>query len=302
MTRLTALILAVFASLLPSSAWAQLKVVATTADLASLAQDIGREHARVTALALHTQDPHFVDARPHLALELAKADLLLAVGLDLEIGWLGTLQTGSRNGKIQSGARGYLECSAFVRVLEIPKGKVDRSRGDVHPTGNPHYMFDPRQAARVAKGIAERMAELDPENAAAYKQNAIALIKQLGVANRAWQKQLAPARGAKVIAYHKSFPYLADWLGLTVVEHVEPKPGIPPNPHHVAHVMATARRHDVRVILQESFYPSKVAQVIAEKTGTHLVRIPAAPNFRGGQSYIAHMGAIVSEISKAYAK
>lgn len=302
MPKLLSLLISLSLTLFAAGATAQLKVVATTADLASIAHEVGGERVEVTALALHTQDPHFVDARPHLALALARADLLLAVGLDLEVGWLRTLQVGSRNGKIQSGASGYLECSEFVRVLEVPKGQVDRSAGDVHPGGNPHYLYDPRQAARVAKGIAERMASLDPEHAAAYKKNAIAFIKRLGAATAAWNKKLKGARGAKVIAYHKSFPYLADWLGMTVLEHVEPKPGIPPNPHHVAHVMAVAKKAEVRVILQEAFYPSKVSEVIAERTGTQLVRIPAAPNFRGGQSYLAHMDAIVNSLGKVYSK
>ncbi|HMR08328.1 MAG TPA: metal ABC transporter substrate-binding protein [Polyangiaceae bacterium] len=279
---------------------AKLKVVATTSDLAAIAAQIGGQHVEVTALALHSQDPHFVDARPHLALELAKADLLLVVGLDLEIGWLPTLQTGSRNGKIQRGSAGYLECSAFVKTRDAPKGKVDRAQGDVHPGGNPHYMFDPRQAARVSKGIAERLAKLDPSHAAAYKKNAIQLIQSLGKMTKAAETRLAKLRGAKVIAYHKSFPYLADWLGFSIVEHVEPKPGIPPNPHHIARVMAVAKRDKVKVILQESFYPSKVTKMIAAKTGTQLVRVEAAPHFRDGETYESHMRNIVNSLAKAY--
>lgn len=300
MKRLLQLMIFAAALLVSASAYAELKVVATTAHLASLAKGVGGKHVRVTALALHTQDPHFVDPRPHLALELAKADLLLSVGLDLEVGWLSTLQVGSRNGDIQPGARGFLDCSQFVKTREAPKGKVDRAQGDVHPSGNPHYLYDPRQAARVTKGIAERLAKLDPEHAADYKKNAIALIKSLGKATKTWEKRLAKMKGAKVIAYHKSFPYLADWLGFSIVEHVEPKPGIPPNPHHVAHVVEVARKGDVKVILQESFYPSKVTQMIAEKTKTTLVRIPAAPNFKDGESYEAHMDAIVKQLAKVY--
>jgi zinc/manganese transport system substrate-binding protein len=291
-----------FFGMLLLSPWAsaKLKVVATTADLAAVAAEVGGAHVEVTALALHSQDPHFVDARPHLALQLAKADLLLVVGLDLEIGWLPTLQTGSRNGKIQRGGSGYLECSEFVKTRDTPKGKVDRSQGDVHPGGNPHYMFDPRQAARVSKGIAERLAKLDPHHAGEYKQNAVKLIKSLGKMTKAAEKRLAKLRGAKVIAYHKSFPYLANWLGFSIVEHVEPKPGIPPNPHHVARVMEVAKQEKVRIILQESFYPAKITKMITEKTGTRLVRVEAAPHFRDGERYEAHMWNIVKALAKAY--
>jgi zinc/manganese transport system substrate-binding protein len=300
MKRLISMFLILGAMLITASAAAKLKVVATTADLAALAAQIGGKNVDVTALALHSQDPHFVDARPHLALELGKADLLLAVGLDLEIGWLPTLQTGSRNGKIQPGSSGFLDCSQFVKTRDAPTGKVDRSQGDVHPAGNPHYMYDPRQAARVSKGIAERLAKLDPDNAKTYKANAIALIKSLGKATKAAEKRLAKLRGAKVIAYHKSFPYLADWLGFSIVEHVEPKPGIPPNPRHVAQVMAIAKSEHVKVILQESYYPSKVTEMIAEKTGVKLVRIEGAPHFRDGESYEAHFKRIVDALTKAY--
>ncbi|MEZ4227109.1 MAG: metal ABC transporter substrate-binding protein [Polyangiaceae bacterium] len=282
-----------------SALFAKVNVVATTSDLAALVAQIGGKHVDVTALALHSQDPHFVDARPHLALELAKADLLLIVGLDLEVGWLPTLQTGSRNGKIQRGAGGFLDCSQFVKTRDRPAGKVDRSQGDVHPAGNPHYLFDPRQAARVSKGIAERLATLDPDHAADYKANAVSLIRALGKWTKAAEKRLAGLKGSKAIAYHKSFPYLADWLGFSIVEHVEPKPGIPPNPRHVAHVMDVAKKQKVKVLLQESFYPAKVTQLIAEKTGTTLLRIEAAPHFRSGESYQAHMETIVKALEKA---
>jgi zinc/manganese transport system substrate-binding protein len=172
--------------------------------------------------------------------------------------------------------------------------------GDVHPQGNPHYMYDPRQAARVAKGIAEKLAKLDPAHAADYKKNAVSFIKRLGKAAKGWQKKLAKAKGSKVIAYHKSYPYLAKWLGLDVVEHVEPRPGIPPNPHHVTHVLDVAKSAHVKAILQESFYPAKTSEMIAKQAGMTLLQLPAAPNFKRGESYVDHMNAIVSALAKVY--
>lgn len=297
----TALITLFFLAL-PARAGAALSIVTTTADLASIAKEVGGSHVQVTSLALHTQDPHFVDAKPHLALALAKADLLVAVGLELETGWLPTLQTGSRNGKIQTGAAGFLDCSSLVKVLEVPTGKVDRSQGDVHPHGNPHYMLDPRQAARVTKGIADKLAQLDPAHADDYRKNALTFIKKLGKATKGWEAALAKAKGAKVVAYHKSIAYFADWLGLDVVEYVEPRPGIPPNPHHVTHVIEIAKQTGAKAVLQEAYYPSKNSELIAKQAGATLVKIPGAPNFKGGKSYISHLDGVVKALVAIYGK
>jgi zinc/manganese transport system substrate-binding protein len=275
-----------------------LTVVATTPDLAALARSVGAAHVEVTALALHTQDPHWVDARPHLALDLARADLLLATGAQLEVGWLPALQTGSRNGAIQNGGRGFLDCSSLVQLLETPSGKVDRSQGDVHPSGNPHYMLDPRAAERVAVGIAKRMALLDPPNKAKYLANAKTFLKELRQARKAWEKRLAGARGAEIISYHNSLGYFAAWLGLKVVETVEPRPGIPPNPRHVAHVVSVAREHKVRVLLQESWYPTNTSKLIAAKASAKLVQIQGMPNFPAGQSYVAFMSGVVERLDE----
>lgn len=302
MFRLIRALIVLTALLLPARAFAALSIVTTTSDLAAIAKEVGGAHVKVTPLALHTQDPHFVDAKPHLALELAKADLLIAVGLDLETGWLPTLQTGSRNGKIQVGAEGFLDCSELVKILEVPAGKVDRSQGDVHPQGNPHYMLDPRQAARVTKGIADRLAKLDPTHAEDYRKNALAFIKKLGKATKGWEKSLEKARGQKVIAYHRSIAYFADWLGLIVVEYVEPRPGIPPNPHHVTHVIEVAKREGAKTVLQEAYYPAKNSELIAKQAGATLVKIPGGPSVKGGQTYITHLDGVVKQLAKIYGK
>jgi zinc/manganese transport system substrate-binding protein len=278
---------------------ADLDVVTTTADLASVVKEVGGDHVEVTALALPTQDPHFVDARPHLALVLARADLLIAVGLDLEVGWLPTLQTGARNGDIQSGARGFLDASTLVDVLEVPARRVDRSMGDVHPGGNPHYMLDPRRVARVARGIARKLGELDPEHRTDYERNATAFVTRLERERARWERELAPLRGQVVIPYHKSMNYLADWLGLELPEHLEPRPGIAPNPAHVARVLGLARDRHARMILQESFYPTSTSRLVADRAGVPLVVITAAPDFRGGQSYFAWMNALVERLKGA---
>lgn len=233
----------------PRLASAELEVVATVPTLASVAKAVGGSKVTVQSMALHTQDPHFVDAKPSLALKLSRADLLLAVGLDLELGWLPTLQTGARNGAIQVGSKGYLDCSQFIRKMEVPTA-VDCSHGDIHPGGNPHYLYDPRAVSRVAKGIAARMAELDSDNARFYQVKLERFLKRLQAKVKKLQARLKPYRGQPVIGYHKSWAYLADWLGLEQVQFIEPKPGIPPGPAHVARVLATARKQNVPVIIQ----------------------------------------------------
>ena len=302
MSRFIAVLMALALLALPRISSAAIAIVTTTPDLAAIAKEVGGSHVEVKSLALHTQDPHVVDAKPHFALHLAKADLLIAIGLELESAWLPTLQTGSRNGKIQRGAEGYLDCSTLVRVLEVPAEKVDRSQGDVHPQGNPHYMLDPRQAARVSKGIADRLAKLDPAHASDYRKNALGFIKKLGKATKAWETSLAKARGAKVIGYHKTISYFADWVGLDVVEYVEPRPGIPPNPHHVAHVIEVAQQAGVKAILQETYYPGKNTELIAKKAGASLVKIYGGPDLKGGKTFIHHLDQVVKQRVKIYGK
>lgn len=283
----------------PAPAGAQLRAVASVPDLAAIAAAVGGARVEVSSLAVATQDPHFVDARPHLALELSRADVLLVVGLDLEVGWLPPLLTGARNSKVQPGAPGYLDCSSLVPLLEIAKVKLDRSMGDIHPGGNPHYLYDPRAAARVAQGIASRFASLDPAGEKEYQAGAARFVAELAAVRVEVEQRLASARGAPIITYHKTAPYLADWLGLDVVEHLEPKPGIPPNPQHVAHVLAVARSKGVRMILVESYYPRTAAELIAEKSGARVVGVDGATSFATGETYPQHVRKLGAALASA---
>jgi zinc/manganese transport system substrate-binding protein len=285
--------------LLPFPAFAALRVVATVPDLAAIAREVGGDRVTVTSLVLPTQDAHFVDARPNLALELSRADMLAVVGLDLEIGWLPTLVTGARNTKVQVGSPGYVDCSRFVTLLDVPTEKLDRAMGDIHPGGNPHYLLDPRNGARVAVGMAERMGQLDPTNKAAYQRAAADLGTRLEAARAGWERTLAPLRGKEVITYHRSFPYLASWLGFTVPIAIEPKPGIPPSPSHVAQVLQVAQARSVRLLLQEVYYPATTAELVASKTGAKLVRLPGGADVATGQSYTARIDTMVKSIAGA---
>jgi zinc/manganese transport system substrate-binding protein len=282
------------------TAHAEVNVVASVPDLAALTKEVGGAFVSVKALSLPTQDPHFVDAKPSLALELNRANLLVLVGLDLEIGWLPTLVVGARNAAIQPGNPGYLDCSQFVHRLDIPAANVDRSHGDIHPGGNPHYLHDPRAAAAVAQGIAARLAEIDPAHRAAYEANRDAFLRRLTAARARWEKRLAPYRGAPIVAYHKTWSYVADWLGLDQVGFLEPKPGIPPNPQHVASLLGLARLRKVRLVLQESYYPDAASKLVAEKIPAPLVLVHGGTNFAGGESYEQHIDGLVESLGKAF--
>lgn len=299
-SRLAALSAALLCFLsLPS--WAQLNVVTTVPDLAALAKAVGGDKATVTSLSVPTQDPHFVDAKPNLALQLNRADLLIAVGLELELGWLPTLQQGARNSRILSGNPGFLDASTLVKVLDVPTGQVDRSQGDVHPRGNPHYLYDPRAAVLVARGIAARMEQLDAKNASTYRANAEKFASELEKARADWEKRLAGLKGQPIVSYHKTTLYLADWLGFSAIAFLEPKPGIPPNPSHVAKVMAQARQKKARFVIQEDFYPAATSRLVATKIPAPLVLIPGGTDFRKGETYLQNMEQLVQRLEQGLA-
>ncbi len=295
LTLLAALLVTAFVT----PARAALRVVTTTPDLAALTKAVAGPRASVVALALPSQDPHFVDARPHLALDLAKADLLIVVGADLEVGWLPTLLTGARNGRIQSGAAGYLDASTLIGLLDAPSGKVDRSQGDVHPHGSPHFLLDPRRAERIAIGIGKKLAELDPAGHASYLAATKAFVTDLRARRASWEARLAGLRGKPIVAYHRSLSYLADWLALDVIEHLEPRPGIPPTPGHVARVIEQAQARKVRLLLQEAWYPMTTSQLAAQKMGAKLVVLPGSADFAAGQSYAGFLESIVKKLESA---
>lgn len=297
--KLTLILVTLLVLLSSAPAWAKLEVVATTPDLGTIARELGGNDAHVITMALSTQDPHFVDAKPHLALALSKANLLLLTGAGLEVGWLPTLLTGSRNPDIQAGGPGYLDCSSLVPLLQVPTTAVDRSQGDIHPQGNPHFSYDPRRVEALAVGIGKRLGELDSAHKSGYFARTKSFLEALRAARARWEARLSKARGQKIIAYHDSLPYLADWLGLEVVEHVEPKPGIPPNPSHIAHVLEVARTAKVRVLVQQAYYPSGTSKLIADKSGATFLQIPGYPDFAQAQTYAAYMDDLVAKLAKA---
>jgi len=273
--------------LIPQLAAAKkLNVVTSTTDLAALAQEVGGDKINVEAIARGYQDPHFVEAKPSFLLKLKNADLLVSVGLDLEIGWLPPLITQSGNGRIQPGANGYLDASQFAEILEIPTGKVTRAEGDVHPLGNPHYWLDPDNGRRVAKGIAGKLSELDPGDQAYFLQRFSDFDNRLNEAEKRWDSQMAPYRGRKVVTYHRSWPNFAKHFGLEVIGYVEPRPGIPPTPSHTIELINLMKRENVKVMLIEPYFDLRTPNSVASQTGGKvLVMPPSVGGEKGTEDY-----------------
>ncbi len=249
----------------------KLNVVATTTDLAALAAEVGGDKVAVTAIARGYQDPHFVEAKPSFLLNLRKADLLLAVGLELEAGWLPPLLNQCGNPRIQPSAQGYFDASRSAEILEIPTGPVSRAQGDVHPQGNPHYWLDPRNGARIAGALAQKFTELSPGDGAYFQGRLGDFRRRLEAAERRWDERMKPYRGRKVVTYHRSWPNLAQRFGLQVVDYVEPRPGIPPSPGHLVQLIGRMKREGIRLILVEPYFDLKTPQSVARETGAQVV-------------------------------
>ena len=272
-TSLTVLALAA-ALAVPLRASAALSVVTTTEGLAALAKEVGGDRVKVESLSRGVQDPHFVDANPMLAVKLRNADLLVDMGLDLEIGWLPPLVNQSRNAGIQPNGPRRLTAASVIQVADVPTGPVDRSLGDLHPGGNPHFLTDPRRALQVAGAIAERLGQLDPAGQATYQRNLAAFTQRLQADMARWQQALATVKGRKVLDRHRTLTYFYDWSGIVDDGELEPRPGVPPPPSRVVEMVEVARRDRVKAILVENYYDTKVADVVAQHSGAKVVQIP----------------------------
>jgi zinc/manganese transport system substrate-binding protein len=254
----------------------RLRVVTTTTDLADIAGRIGGDRVVVRSLALGEQDPHFVEPRPSLILELRGADLDAQIGLELEVGWAPLLLDQSRNPRIQPGGPGHLDLSRFVEVLDVPTTRVTRAQGDVHPHGNPHYWLHPENGRRIAEAFSDRLSELDPAGSQGYARNLDRFLADLDRLEAEWQTLLPSVQGMPIVAYHASWRYLAEFAGLEVLGFVEPLPGIPPSPRHLADLVDRMNRAEVRVIVIEPFYDLRVPSTVAQRTGANLLVLPSS--------------------------
>jgi zinc/manganese transport system substrate-binding protein len=269
-----ALSAALLLSATPGFAQGKLNVVTTTEDLASIAREVGGDHVSVEALARGYQDPHFVEAKPSFILKLQRADVLVAVGRELEIGWLPPLEQQSRNSKIQPGADGYLDASLQAEILEIPTGQITRAMGDVHPLGNPHYWLDPENGKRIAKEIADKYSQLRSNDTAYFEQRLNDFIARLDAAEKRWLAMTAPYKGTKMVTYHRSFPNLAKRFDLDIVGYVEPRPGIPPTPQHTLDLINEMKRQNVKLVLVEPYFDLKTPNAIGRETGAQVLVMP----------------------------
>ena len=273
---------------LSASANAAIKVITSTQDLAAIVSEVGGDKVTVESLARCYQDPHQVEAKPSFVIKLHSADLLVAVGRELEIGWLPPLITQSRNDKIQPGNPWYLDASRTVRILDLPTGQITRAMGDVHPQGNPHYWLDPGNGRRIAKAIQEKLSEMSAADAGYFAQRYADFDRKLTAAEARWKATLAPFKGAKVVTYHRSWSNFAEAFGVDVIGYVEPKPGIPPSPAHQLALTQEMKRQGIKVIIVEPYFDLKTPNAIARDTGaTVLVVPPSVGGVKEAKDYIS---------------
>lgn len=286
----------------PTSAEAasKLKVVTATTDLAALAAEIGGDRIDVESIARGYQDPHFVEAKPSFLLKLRKADLLIVVGLQLEIGWLPPLITQCGNPRIQIAAPGYLDASDFAEILEKPTGVVTRAMGDVHPLGNPHYWLDPENGRRTARAIQMKLAEMSPGNQAYFEERFQDFSQRLTAKEKTWDEEMKPLHGLKVVTYHKSWPNFAKRFDLDVIGYIEPRPGIPPSPSHTLELIGLMRRENVKLIMVEPYFDLKTPNSIASQTGAQvLVMLPSVGGEKEVTDYFKLFDYDIALLSKA---
>lgn len=278
----------------------KLQVLTSTSDLKSITEFIGGDKVEVTSIAAGYQDAHFVEAKPSYMLKARNADLFIKIGMDLEIGWENLILEGARNSKILVGTTGYLDVSNGIARLDVPIGHVDRSMGDIHPMGNPHYWLDPLNAKIIAANITNRLSEMLPQNESYFKQNLSEFNNKIDQKMIEWKTKLDPFKGESIAIYHRSWTYFADRFGLNIACELELKPGIPPSPGHLKEVIETIKQKGIKVILLEVFYDEKPARFVAGQTGAKVV---IAPNSVGGtkeaKDYFSLIDTIIDKLAGA---
>jgi zinc/manganese transport system substrate-binding protein len=304
MKKPNSLILSMFLALatmlaLTPAADAKLTVVATLADFGAIATEIGGPGVDVTVLAKPTEDPHFVDARPSFVVKLRDADVLIEGGAELELGWLPPLLQNARNEKIEVGAPGRVVASEGINLMNVP-ANATRAAGDVHALGNPHYMIDPIIGKAVAQHIANAFSACDAANAASYQANYKKFEATIDAKLQEWGKAMLPFKGANVVAYHDSWPYLAHRFGLTIDTFLEPKPGISPSPSHLAEVIDKMKTQGSKAILVEPFHNRKIAEKVAASTGAKVVDAGQYPgSMPNTDTYAQLIDAVVTRLAAA---
>jgi ABC-type Zn uptake system ZnuABC Zn-binding protein ZnuA len=276
-----------------------LNVVTSTTDLYDIARAVGGARVAVVHISEGYQDPHFVDPKPSFILRLRKADVFAFVGLDLEIGWMNLLLDGAKNARIRPGGQGYLDVSQVIPVLDVARGNVDRSQGDVHPLGNPHYWLDPANGKVIAYQILLALRAVDNKNAAAYDANYKRFSAEIDRRLAGWRQAMAPFRGKPVVAYHAEWVYFYDRFGLRPFGYLEPKPGIPPSGSHVNNLIARMKGAKIQGVILPSIYATRFAEMVARETGGDVVVVPYSVGSRGTTDYFSYIDAIVDGFRRA---
>jgi ABC-type Zn uptake system ZnuABC Zn-binding protein ZnuA len=255
-----------------STIFTQLKVVSTLTDLQSITKLIGGENVDVFAIATGFQNPHFVDPKPSYILKLARADVFVTVGLDLEIGWVPPLLNSARNSKIEKGGEGYVDASVNIPLLQVPTS-ASRGQGDIHVFGNPHYWLDPVNGKIIARNIFDALLRVDPDHRAQYEGNLKKFNETVDLKTKEWTDKMRPYAGAKIIAYHNEWPYFEQRFGLQIVDFLEPKPGIPPTPSQLLKVINEIKRDHIKIIIISPYFTTESADLVARSSGSKVVTL-----------------------------
>lgn len=272
MKKITLLIFSFLFLVLSLTAEAQIRVVTTLPDLASITRYVGGDRVDVFAIAKGYQNPHFVDPKPSYIVKLSRADMFVTVGLDLEIGWAPQLVQSSRNNKIQRGNAGYVDASEGISLLQVPSS-TSREEGDIHIYGNPHYWLDPVRGKQVAETIYHHLSDISPENEAFFRKNMESFKQEIDKRLVEWQQRMEPYKGTKIIAYHNEWVYFEERFGLEIVGFLEPKPGIPPTPSQLVSVIQKVQNDNISVLINSPYFSSKSPEVVARNTGIEIVKL-----------------------------
>jgi zinc/manganese transport system substrate-binding protein len=295
------MLIAVFFTLVSTAcAQAKLTIVTSTPDIAAIVENIGGDRVAVSSIAKGYQDPHFVEAKPSYMLMLGKADLYFVTGMSLETGWSPVLEQGARKPSLMQGGADYVDCSLDIHRLEVPSGGVDRSMGDVHPQGNPHYLLDPENGIIVAGTVTAALSKKDPANAPYYKKNRDVFASRIKEGESKWLERMKPLKGVKVVTDHRIWSYFAHRFGLDVVGTIEPKPGISPSPAHVAELIELMKREKVKIIIRTPYFESRTPELVAKNTGAASLVLPfSVGSVSGVSSYYDLFDYITEHLVKA---
>jgi len=277
----------------------KLKIITTYPFLTDMVKNIVQDKAMVESLSSGYEDPHFVDPRPSMVAKLRSADAVVVAGMSLDM-WVDSLIDAARNSSIVFGAPGYIDVSARIIKLEVPQGKVDASVGDIHPDGNPHYFTDPRNAKNIVAEIVKKLSLISPENREFFEKNQQEFNRILDEKITMWQELLKPFKGSKIITYHNSWPYFEEFSGIKIIEHIEPKPGIPPSPSHLNKLVSIIKTENVKLILSENYFSQKAPNFLKDKTGVKILSVPVdIQEDKGISSYIDLWDKNIHSIVKA---